>query len=59
MPERTLEKGLPQIAKSRYKMPSVVTVVGKSKSGKTTVVERQVQEFSVVFFLTIRVGILK
>ena len=30
--------------RSEYKVPPVVSIVGKSKSGKTTVIERLVQE---------------
>jgi uridine kinase len=36
--------------RSEYKVPPVVSIVGKSKSGKTTVIERLAQEFGDVFF---------
>jgi uridine kinase len=45
-----MEKSLPQIERSKYKMPPVVSAVSKSKSGKTTVIERMAQEFGEVFF---------
>jgi guanylate kinase len=45
-----MEKGLPQTVKWKYEVPPVISIVSKSKSGKTTVVARLAQEFGEVFF---------